>query len=362
MQTDLLNYSLPANCIAQTPTQKRDGSRLLVVNRRTGRIEHHRFSDFPQLLPADCTLFRNNAAVFKARLQGKRPTGGAVECLLLNPEEGQPQKWRCLLKPGKRLQEGKTFGCKDAFCAKVLQKAEDGSSLVEFDIVGGKSVQWLCSRYGSVPLPPYLERSKATCSEDEQRYQTVYASEDKPVAAAAPTAGLHFTPELFAQLQSQGVSIYDLTLHVGLGTFRPIEADQLQDHSMHKERYELSASACSALLSGAKRPLLAIGTTTVRCIEDFTRRIFARSIDPQIAKEQGLIADADLFLYPPSFLHGVDYLLTNFHLPRSTLLCLVATFLTPGEMGGLAWLKAIYAEAIRRNYRFFSYGDAMLIL
>lgn len=381
LRTDLFDYDLPERLIAQVPSQRRDESRLLVVHRTGHRIEHRRFRDIGEYLRAGDTLFRNNAAVIPARLLARRPTGGEVECLLLRPADslshreggeadcGDPdgllrhsaprndavQDWWCLLRPGKKLPVGATFELPGEFSATVLEKTGDGTARVRFDATGG-DILAVANRVGDMPLPPYIERhqSKVERMLDRERYQTVYADRARQVAAAAPTAGLHFTPELLAQLATSGIKFADLTLHVGIGTFRPISVENVADHDIHRETYEVPCSTAEALFAPTGRRV-AVGTTTVRSIEDFMARHRATPM-------QHFVGEAGIFIYPPKTFAGVDALITNFHQPRSTLLCLVSAFLAPGSTDGIAWLKEIYAEAIAREYRFFSYGDSMLIL
>ena len=400
MKTALFDYPLPERLIAQKPADRRDESQLLVVNRSSHTIAHCQFRDLPGYLRAGDCLLRNNASVIPARLHATRPTGGQVECLLLRPawsagdlardasqcaaglprlqgihDDGPANEWWCLLRPGKKLPVGATFGLGDIFTATVRGKTADGLAHVAFATQDG-DILAVANRIGEMPLPPYI--AARDCDEDRtldrQRYQTVYANPAQQVAVAAPTAGLHFTTELLAQLSEAGVSFAELTLHVGIGTFRPITAEQVKDHAIHREVYEIPAATQQALFNPTGRRI-AVGTTSVRTIEDFLSR------HPDAARWSGLpprrservegnalhpapphIAEAGIFIYPPRDFRGVDALITNFHQPRSTLLCLVAAFLTPGSTDGIAWLKEIYAEAVLREYRFFSYGDAMLIM
>jgi S-adenosylmethionine:tRNA ribosyltransferase-isomerase len=354
LSTDLFDYDLPTHLVAQTPAARRDASRLLVVDRNSRRISHHTFADLPQFVRAGDTLFRNNAAVLPARLLAERPTGGQVECFLLRPLDGE-HVWRCLLKPGKRLPVGATFTQVDnAFRGEVIAKEPDGSALVRFTTPGGEPITAVANRLGLVPLPPYITRADNSQRPlDLDRYQTVYANRARQVAVAAPTAGLHFTPELLDQLTAAGVAPAEVTLHVGLGTFKPIVTDTIEAHAIHRELYELPAATQLALARGRGRRI-AVGTTTVRTIEHF--------LASSTTAPKDFVGEADIYIFPPYQFRGVDALITNFHQPRSTLLCLVSAFLTPGSTEGIAWLKEIYAEAISREYRFFSYGDAMLIL
>ena len=358
LATDLFDYSLPPHLIAQTPTARRDQSRLLVVDRTARSVAHHSFSDLPQFLRAGDILFRNNAAVLPARLHARRPTGGQVECFLLRPVEGE-RVWRCLVRPGKKLPIGATFAHVDgAFAGEIVAKHDDGSALVHLTTPGDEPITHVANRLGDVPLPPYIERANSSRrGEDLARYQTVYADKARQVAVAAPTAGLHFTPELFSTLAAHHVRTAEITLHVGLGTFKPITTSTIEAHAIHREVYELPAATQRALFPPFTGRRVAVGTTSVRSIEHF----LATHAAPH-PENQNHIAEADVFIYPPRTFQGVDALITNFHQPRSTLLCLVAAFLAPGSIDGIAWLREIYADAIARDYRFFSYGDAMLIL
>ncbi len=370
MQTDLFDYPLPGQLIAQKPAERRDASRLLVVDRRAHTIAHRRFQDLPEYLRAGDCLFRNNAAVIPARLHAIRPTGGHVECLLLRPAaagtgaarlHGNQEEWWCLLRPGKKLPVGAEFGVAGRFTGTVREKTGDGLVRVAF-ATGEGDILTVAGRIGEMPLPPYIagRHSEEERALDRERYQTVYADRGHQVAAAAPTAGLHFTPELLARITGQGVAFADLTLHVGLGTFRPITTERVEDHPIHREVYEIPAATQQALFATQGRRI-AVGTTSVRTIEDFLSAHSAPTV-PSLAKDTPFLGEAALFIYPPRAFRGVDALITNFHQPRSTLLCLVAAFLAPGSPDGIAWLREIYVEAVAREYRFFSYGDAMLIL
>jgi len=387
VKTDLFDYPLPERLIAQRPTDRRDESRLLVVDRKTRAVADRHFRDLPEYLCTGDTLFRNNAAVIPARLHATRPTGGQVECLLLRPaanswsrgdraadelsRAGSPalqagiqvsgfspqvsDDWWCLLRPGKKLPVGATFGLAGAFDATVREKTDDGLARVAFATPEG-DILAVANRIGDMPLPPYItdHDNDPARAIDRERYQTVYADRGHQVAAAAPTAGLHFTPGLLAKIAAQGVAFADLTLHVGLGTFRPIATETIEDHPIHREVYELPPVTQRALFAAQGRRI-AVGTTSVRSIEDYLSSHSAPG-------DRDHLAEAAIFIYPPRTFHGVDALITNFHQPRSTLLCLVSAFLTPGSTDGIAWLKEIYADAVAREYRFFSYGDAMLIL
>jgi S-adenosylmethionine:tRNA ribosyltransferase-isomerase len=383
LRSDLFNYELPAGLIAQTPAACRDQSRLLVVDRVAHTVAHHVFADLPRFLRAGDTLFRNTASVLPARLHARRPSGGAVECLLLRPEPAHPpdklgangtETWWCLVRPARKLPVGATFAHLGGdFQGKIIEQQDGGGALVGFTTPTGEPITVTANRLGDVPLPPYIER-RGTPDErtaDLERYQTVYADRARQVAVAAPTAGLHFTSGLLAALAAQGVNTADLTLHVGLGTFQPIATDTVEAHAIHHEVYELPVAAQRALFPPHGGRRIAVGTTSVRAIEDFLENHAAAPAlsppavslsNPSNGVDHPCIAEASIFIHPPRVFRGVDALITNFHQPRSTLLCLVAAFLTPGSTEGIVWLKEIYAEAIAREYRFFSYGDAMLIL
>lgn len=358
MNITRFDFELPVELIAQSSVDVRDQSRLMVIDRKKRSFTHHTFSEVGNFLPKDAVLFRNNASVLPARLRGVRPSGGNVECLLLTPTD-LPNQWWCLVRPGRKLPVGSQFGQEDIWQAEVIQVADDGRRLVRFETAPGTEFLSVVNRVGEMPLPPYIRREKNDhrTATDKERYQTVYARPDKQVAAAAPTAGLHFTPELERELQGAGFSFTDLTLHIGLGTFQPIKTDQVEEHQIHHEIYEIPPEAQKLLRRETAPPRVAVGTTATRAMEDYLRRAPA-DVDTNLS----FMAEADIYLYPPARFAGVDALITNFHLPRSSLLCLVSAFLSPGETDGVDWLLEIYAEAIRERYRFFSYGDAMLIV
>ncbi len=359
MNTSELDYELPAERIARFPAERRDHSRLLVYDRASDSVEHAHFADLPKFLDRPVNFFRNNAAVLKGRIFAKKDSGGNVECLLLTPC-GDPHVWTCMLKPAKRLKIGASFGVENSFRATVLEKFEDGRAVVKFDTADGGSVVAMSEKIGVVPLPPYIARDQHSPDYDRgfdnRRYETVYADPSKRVAAAAPTAGLHFTPELIDTLKSRGNGFFDLTLHVGIGTFQPLKSEVVEDHKMHSEIYEIPARTLAAMADKSV-PRLAVGTTSLRAMEDFVRK------HPDGFPTDKPIADsAELFVYPPQRIHAADAMITNFHLPRSTLMCLVAVFLKPDSDGGTEKLKELYRLAIEREYNFYSYGDAMLIL
>lgn len=367
MDAALFDYELPPERIAQEPLPARDDSRLLVVHRSSQTIEHRKFRDILEFTKPTDLFFRNTAKVLPARIFASRPTGGRVECLLLRPagkassdsKATSNEQWWCLLKPGKKLPEGAVFSVENEFDATVLGKNAQAEYRVNFSLRREGSVASLAENLGKMPLPPYIDREKNDPRDlfDRDRYQTVYAKSEKTVAAAAPTAGLHFTPELVKSIEDLGGQFHDLTLHVGMGTFKPLDEGSIESHQIHREIYEIPASAQKALreAQGRGERRICIGTTSVRTVEDYLRKCTA--VHSPVFKDE-----AALFLYPPCEFLGVDALVTNFHLPKSTLLCLVSAFLKPGSTEGIAWLKEIYKEAIAREYRFLSYGDAMLIL
>jgi S-adenosylmethionine:tRNA ribosyltransferase-isomerase len=363
LAAELFDYVLPPHLVAQTPAAERDASRLLVVNRANRTLEHRTFRDLPEYLKSGDVLIRNNAAVLPARLFAQRTTGGHVECLLLRPVRDL-HTWRCLVRPGRKLPVGTIIHHETgAFSGEIMEREPDGSAIVRFTTPDQRSIVEVANQLGEVPLPPYIEREIDSArhgeerAEDLERYQTVYADRSRQVAVAAPTAGLHFTPELLRQTAELGVRTAEVTLHVGLGTFKPIATETVEAHPIHRETYEVPAATQRVLLGATGGRRIAVGTTTVRTIEDF---LAAHATPP--ADESPYIGEASIFIYPPRPFRGVDALITNFHQPRSTLLCLVAAFLAPGSTEGIAWLQSIYADAIAREYRFFSYGDAMLIV
>lgn len=356
------HYELPPELIAQTPASRREGSRLLVLHRADGRIEHRRFLDLPAYLRRGDLLVLNDSRVIPARLRGFKPrSGGEIEVLLV--EENAVNDWWAMLRPGKRVRagtkiefvrvvEGAKLGANGELRATVLAKNAAGHCRLRFD--GPADVREVLDSFGEVPLPPYIERFGPPSAEDRERYQTVFAG--PPGSVAAPTAGLHFTPELLAQVAAEGVEVRFVTLHVGLGTFAPVKTDRLEDHVMHEEVFELPAATAVAVNAAKRegRRVIAVGTTSVRVLE---------SAAAQSPGSLHAVHDRTrLFLRPPQTFRVVDALLTNFHLPESTLLMLVSAFAAPGETRGRDLVLAAYAEAVRERYRFFSYGDAMLLL
>lgn len=352
MLTKELHFELPEELIAQSPSKKRDESRLLVFNRKTQSLSHHYFYELPKLLPPCLSIVRNDVSVFKARIHGNRNAGGKVECLLLSPYSNSKLTWKCLIKPGSKTAKSKIFGLEHQYRAEVIDTLPSGEYLVAFELFNDSDPLELAQRIGSVPLPPYVRRKSVL--EDEKRYQTVYANNEKLSAVAAPTAGLHFTDKIFNELLLDGHKIFNLTLSVGIGTFRPIECEKVEDHPMHPEKYSIDPATKKILLNHRSNRL-AVGTTSVRAIEHYLS-------NDDYDLESPTTHEAKIFIKPPYEFLGVDHLITNFHLPGSTLLCLVGAFLKPSQPDGIEQLKEIYYEAIQERYRFFSYGDAMLII
>jgi S-adenosylmethionine:tRNA ribosyltransferase-isomerase len=353
LKTSDFDFHLPPELIAQQPMVPRDQSRLLVLLRDSRQIEHRRISDLPQLLnPGDLLVF-NNSKVIPARLSArKREGGGSVEVFLV--EEVKTNRWWTLVRPGKRVKPGAVLdllthdGTPSPISAHALEKNAEGHCLMEFLGVG--NLGDALGSIGEVPLPPYIDR-KAT-SEDCLRYQTVFAK--APGSVAAPTAGLHFTPELLVSLERAGIKTAEVTLHVGLGTFAPVKTEELDQHRMHEERFEIASHAASEICNAKARGkrVIAVGTTSLRVLESAASQ----------QKVQAHTGRTRLFLYPPANFQVVDALLTNFHLPRSTLLMLVSAFASPGSTEGRETILKAYETAVRERYRFFSYGDAMLLL
>ena len=339
MKTHDFWYDLPEELIAQTPLEKRDTSRLMVLDKDTGKVSHKHFYDILDYLqPGDC-LVMNDSRVLPARLLGHRPTGGAVEVLLLR-DLGNKQ-WECLCKPGRKMQVGSEvlFG-NGELRATVTEVREDGNRVVTFDYQG--IFLEVLERLGKMPLPPYIKEELA----DQERYQTVYSREVG--SAAAPTAGLHFTRELLDKLQAKGVNTAFVTLHVGLGTFRPVKADEISEHHMHSELCMISKETAD-ILNDTKRSggrIVCVGTTSCRTLES-------------LVKEDGSFEACskwtDIFIFPGYQFKAMQALITNFHLPESTLVMLVSAF------AGKEHVMDAYAEAVREKYRFFSFGDAMFI-
>src|SRR6266702_3536226 len=341
MRTSDFDYPLPPDPIAQAPLPDRAASRLLVLERATGAIRHGLFRDIGDLMAAEDVLVLNTSRVIPARLHGKRETGNVAELLLVR--ELPDGTWVAMGHPGGKLKPGRrvTFG--DDSAVEIAEVLGGGLRRVKF--VGQLDAPATLAKYGEVPLPPYIRRPPRT--EDRERYQTVYAEHDGSVAA--PTAGLHFTPELLERLKRRGTALATLDLQIGPGTFKPVEVDDLADHRMHAEAYRVSDETAGLInrRREAGGRVWAVGTTVVRTLET-------------VAAPDGTIrpgaGDTSLFIYPPYTFRTVDRLLTNFHLPRSTLLMLVCAF------GGYERVMRAYGEAIEQRYRFYSYGDAMAII
>ena len=340
MNTSDFYYDLPEELIAQTPAEPRDSSRLLIYHRQDETVEHKVFRDIIDYLNPGDALVVNDTRVIPARLYGKKQgTGREVEFLLLN--RLSKDTWEAIMRPGKKLRIGDRVDFAEDLQAEILEKKEDGVTRVKFYFEG--LFEPLLERYGNMPLPPYITKRL----EDRQRYQTVYAKENG--SAAAPTAGLHFTPELMEKIRQKGIDIIPVLLHVGLGTFRPVKVDNVENHKMHSEYYSISADSARRINETRKRGgrIIAVGTTSVRTLES-------------VADEEGCIKEqsgnTEIFIYPGYRFKCVDALITNFHLPESTLLMLISAFMGKEQALGL------YRLAVQERYRFFSFGDAMLII
>ena len=357
MFTADFQFALPPELIAQQPAPRRDGSRLLVLDRKTAKTDHRRFSELPDFLQAGDVLVLNNSRVIPARLHGQNArTGGRFEILLL--EEAAPNDWWAMMRPGKRAPLGTRIqlqeknGAPTTIFAEVTDLNADGHRRLKFS--GAKNIFTELEALGELPLPPYIERHGETAA-DRERYQTVFS--DPAGSVAAPTAGLHFTPEILEKIRARGVEICFVTLHVGAGTFLPVKVKNIAEHPMHAEQFEVGAETVSRVNAAKKsgRRVVAVGTTVTRTLETV-----ARGNNGMLNVCRG---KTNIFLFPPAPFHIVDALLTNFHLPESTLLMLVAAFAAPGEtVRGRELILQTYAEAVRERYRFFSYGDAMLIV
>ena len=339
------HYTLPEALIAQHPTLNRDQSRMLFLDRSKGIVSHRNFSEIITLLPEHTCLVINNTRVLPMRLLGRRKTGADIEALLV--EEIGGGHWSAVVRKAGRIKQGEPLDfCGGTICAVALERKNGSEWLLEFD--EPESLKERLEKVGLTPLPPYIKRQKANeiqNSEDRERYQTCFAS--KPGAIAAPTAGLHFTPEILNSIRDRGVEILEVTLHVGLGTFTPIEKEDIREHNMHAEYFSISSNSLRKLKSfkRSRKPIICLGTTSVRVLETLALNNFE--------KNSGW---TDLFIYPPYNFRMVQGLLTNFHLPKSTLLIMVSAFY------GRDKLLEAYRSAVEEEYRFFSYGDCMLIL
>jgi S-adenosylmethionine:tRNA ribosyltransferase-isomerase len=333
-------YQLPDELIAQYPKDKRSTSRLLYLNKNTGAISHHKFTDILELLKPSDVLVLNRTKVIPARLLGKKFTGAKVEVFLLNQKTGKT--WECLVKPGRRLKVGTEVEFSENLKGKIIDRTEDGERLVEFDWEGDF---WeILEKTGRTPLPPYIKRE--SIEKDRETYQTVYARERGSVAA--PTAGLHFTRELLNKLEQKGIEILEVLLHVGLGTFQMVKTENIDEHKMHSEFCRITEETAKKTNKAKSqgRRIVTVGTTSTRTLESFA--------------ENGILTSGahwtDIFIYPGKKLQITDGLITNFHLPYSTLLMLVSA------IAGYENIMNAYKIAVNKKYRFFSYGDAMLIL
>jgi S-adenosylmethionine:tRNA ribosyltransferase-isomerase len=351
------HFDLPATLVAQRPSPQREGARLMVVHRASGNFEHRQFPELLEFLTPKDLLILNDTRVIPARLRGVNArTGGRFELLLL--EELAPNDWWAMVRPGKRAREGTKIrlqtiaGAKTEVEATVIAQNSEGHRRLVFS--GVKDILESIEQLGEVPLPPYISRSgPGELGEDRERYQTVYAN--VPGSVAAPTAGLHFSRALLDRIRTHNVPVAYVTLHVGFGTFAPVKSEELSTHSMHEERYEISEATAALVRNTRERGgrVIAVGTTTLRVLESVASRFGS------VVEGAGRTR---IFIYPPYVFKAVDALVTNFHLPRSTLLMLASAFAAPGEVRGREMILRAYVEAIKNQYRFFSYGDAMLIL
>lgn len=341
MLTSDFDFHLPPELIAQTPLAKRDESRLMVVDRARGSIEHRHFRDLVDIIPPGDVLVLNRTRVFRARLLGSRRSGAPAEILLLKPlGDG---RYEAMVSPGGKLKPGRVVSIAPDFEVEILEATERRTRIV--CLRGNDPPEQLIERYGHVPLPPYIARSDG--ADDTERYQTVYAREAGSVAA--PTAGLHFTPQLLDALERRGVRRAEIVLHVGAGTFKPVEAEDPADHVMHEEWYSISPEAAATIATTRNQghSLWAVGTTTVRTLES------AAAATGSVAAGE---SETRIFIRPPYAFRAIDHMITNFHLPRSTLIMLVAAF------AGFDLVMRAYREAIAERYRFYSYGDAMVVI
>lgn len=336
MEASLFEYELPEELIAQEPIEPRDHARLMVLHRDTQTIEHRRFYELTDYLGAGDTLVLNDTRVSAWRLYGRKPTGGQAEIFLLHPlADG---RWQALVRPGRRLPEGSRVLVDDLLEVHIESRLESGLRIVR--LVSSEPVEQVLPRVGQVPLPPYIHKQLT----DPERYQTVYARQ--PGSAAAPTAGLHFTPALLERLQAQGVQIVYITLHVSLDTFRPLQSEQVEQHKMHGEWYTISPEAAE-VINATRGRIVAVGTTCVRTLE--SAAIAKRTVQPGSR-------ETHLYITPGYEFKVVEAMITNFHMPRTTMLVLVSAF------AGREFVLRAYHEAVQERYRFLSFGDAMLIL
>jgi len=347
MDVDIFSYNLPEALIAQHPLEQRDSSRLLVLDHRRSTIEDNFFSELGSFLHPGDLLVYNDTRVFPARLRGMKPTGGQVEVFLIPGRKFEPEAseelWQCLYKSSKPVKPGLELSFGDMLTGEVVTPSSLEPGKIKLTALGGKTVHSAIELIGQVPLPPYIRRSSN--ENDRERYQTIFAGRENEGAVAAPTAGLHFSPDLMTRLKRKGVKTVPLTLHVGLGTFIPVKTSKVEDHHMHEEYYRIPTATLDAIVDAksAGKRVVAVGTTVTRTLEYYAKT----------GRNNGF---CDLFIYPGFKFEFIDALITNFHLPRSTLLMLVAAF------AGHQLIMDAYEHAIRQQYRFYSYGDAMLII
>ena len=341
------DYELPEELIAQKPTEKRQDSKMMVLNRENHQISHKHFYDIVDLIDNDCVLILNNTKVMPARLYGYKETGAKIEVFLLKEKENK--QWEVLIRPSKRVKEDTIIKISDELSAEVVKPLEDDGKWLVKMIYDGDIFEIL-HKVGNIPLPPYIERKMASedlKKLDFERYQTVYAKDEGSVAA--PTAGLHFTQEILQKLKNKGVEIGYVTLNVGIGTFRPVKCENVLDHKMDSETFEISQETAD-LINRAKaqnKKIVAVGTTTVRTLETAYQ---------QFGEIKACKSASELFIYPPYEFKVIDRLITNFHLPKSTLLMLVSA------LAGKDFVFEAYKQAIENKYRFYSYGDCMFIV
>lgn len=352
------DFSLDDELIAQHPAERRDCSRLMHICRKSATIEHRVFRELPDILRPGDLLAVNDTQVIPARFFCRRQTGGRIEGLFLR--ETLPGQWEAMLKNVQKCRTNEELILENHPDCRLKLREPLGQGRWLLEVIPAKGAFEVLRSAGSTPLPPYIRRQQALNGDnpaDRDTYQTVYAA--SPGAVAAPTAGLHFTADLLAALADRGVQTTPLTLHVGMGTFLPVKSESLAGHKMHSEWYELSAESAATLNAARRqgRRIIAVGTTSVRVLETVARSARAASAEPFQASSGW----TDIFIYPPNAFRAVDALITNFHLPRSTLLMLVSAFCQPGELGGIELLQSAYRQAVEARYRFYSYGDAMLI-
>lgn len=358
LNLDSFQYDLPSELIAQFPAQRRDRSRLMVLDRASGKVSHHLFCDLPGLLGSGDLLVANDTRVLPARFFCRRKSGGRIEALFVVGKS--PGEWEVMLRGANKCRTGEVLDIEGGGDTRLrlVENLGQGSWMVGILPEGAKATAAeLLAKFGRTPLPPYIRRPAYLAGPDSHdilRYQTVFAARDG--AVAAPTAGLHFTDELLAQVGRAGVERTFVTLHVGPGTFAPVKSADISRHKMHAEWFELSEASAGRINSAkaAGRRILAVGTTSVRVLETAARQSLHDICDP-------CSGWTDIFIYPPAEFRAVDALITNFHLPGSTLLMLVAAFCSPGSTDGIAMTLDAYRHAIAEKYRFYSYGDAMLI-